>query len=159
MDKREELMQKAKDFFENLPTAEGDFWEKIDDFGSVTIHNKPTFYSMMADFAQSLQTENTQVVDEDLDKTARDYAVSKSSAEVFREAHARDFKAGANWREKVLPIRDVSGSALIDLNTQVEILKKVIDKLMITFDNEDDRIDYILDIVNEYKKQVSEHYR
>ena len=46
-----------------------------------------------------------------------------------------------------------------DINTQVEILKKVINKLMITFDNENDRMDYILDICNEYRKEVEKHYR
>ena len=60
--------------------------------------------------------------------------------------------------EKALRIGDVSGSATIDINTQVEILKKVIDKLMITFDDENDRMDYILDICNEYKKEAEKHY-
>lgn len=52
---------------------------------------------------------------------------------------------------------DVSGSATVDINTQVEILKKVINKLMITFDDENDRMDYILDICNEYRKEVEKH--
>jgi len=53
----------------------------------------------------------------------------------------------------------VSGSADIKINIQVAILKKVIDKLMITFDNENDRNDYILDICNEYKREAKKHYR
>ncbi len=56
-------------------------------------------------------------------------------------------------------IDNVSGSAAVDINTQVEILKKVIDKLMITFDDEKDRMDYILDICNEYRKEAEKHYR
>lgn len=56
-------------------------------------------------------------------------------------------------------IANVIGSAAVDINTQVEILKKVIDKLMITFDDEKDRMDYILDICNEYRKEAEKHYR
>lgn len=56
-------------------------------------------------------------------------------------------------------IANVSGSAAVDINTQVEILKKVIDKLMITFDDEKDRMDYILDICNEYRKEAEKHCR
>ena len=40
-----------------------------------------------------------------------------------------------------------------------ENFKKVIDKLMITFDDEKDRMDYILDICNEYRKEAEKHYR
>ena len=54
---------------------------------------------------------------------------------------------------------NVNGSATVDINTQVEILKKVINKLMITFDDENDRMDYILDICNEYRKEAEKHYR
>jgi len=60
---------------------------------------------------------------------------------------------------EVLRLSIVSGSASVDLDKQVEVLKKTIDKLMITFDDESDRMDYILDIVNEYKRQMLEHYR
>lgn len=60
---------------------------------------------------------------------------------------------------KALNITVVSGSATVDINTQVEILKKVINKLMITFDDENDRMDYILDICNEYRKEAEKHYR
>ena len=56
-------------------------------------------------------------------------------------------------------IADVSGSDAVDINTQVEILKKVINKLMITFDDENDRMDYILDICNEYRKEAEKHCR
>ena len=56
-------------------------------------------------------------------------------------------------------IANVIGSAAVDINTQVEILKKVIDKLMITFDDEKDRMDYILHICNEYRKEAEKHYR
>lgn len=51
-----------------------------------------------------------------------------------------------------------SGSATVDINIQVEILKKVINKLMITFDDENDRMDYILDICNEYRKEAEKHF-
>ena len=60
-------------------------------------------------------------------------------------------------QEKQLSIYGVSGS-VVDINKQVEILKNVIGKLMITFDDESDRIDYILDIVNAYKKEIMQHY-
>ena len=53
---------------------------------------------------------------------------------------------------------NVSGNATVDINTQVEILKKVINKLMITFDDKNDRMDYILDICNEYRKEAEKHY-
>lgn len=53
---------------------------------------------------------------------------------------------------------DVTGSSVTEIKTQVEILKKVIDKL-ITFDDENDRMDYILDICNEYRKEAEKHYR
>lgn len=56
-------------------------------------------------------------------------------------------------------IADVNGSATVDINIQVEILKKVINKLMITFDDENDRMDYILDICNEYRKEAEKYYR
>jgi hypothetical protein len=62
-------------------------------------------------------------------------------------------------RTKLLILFGVSGSATVDINTQVEILKKVINKLMITFDDENDRMDYILDICNEYRKEAEKHYR
>jgi predicted metal-binding protein len=42
----------------------------------------------------------------------------------------------------------------ITINEQVEVLKEVINELMITFENEEDRIDFILDIVSSYKKKV-----
>ena len=42
---------------------------------------------------------------------------------------------------------------------QVEILKRVINNLMITFDNENDRMDFILDICNEYKKEADEQIK
>ena len=56
-------------------------------------------------------------------------------------------------------IADVIGRDTVDINTHVEILKKVINKLMITFDDENDRMDYILDICNEYRKELEKHYR
>ncbi|MFT7155271.1 MAG: DNA transposition AAA+ family ATPase [Parvicella sp.] len=55
-------------------------------------------------------------------------------------------------------IADIRGSAVVDINTQVEILKKVMNKLMITFDDEGDRMDYILDICNEYRKEAEKQY-
>lgn len=45
------------------------------------------------------------------------------------------------------------------LRIQVEILKRVINNLMITFDNENDRMDFILDICNEYKKEADEQIK
>lgn len=37
-----------------------------------------------------------------LEEAAKQYAQGKSSADVFREAHIRDFMAGAKWmRDKI----------------------------------------------------------
>lgn len=57
-------------------------------------------------------------------------------------------------QEQLKLIGTVDVSATVDINTQVEILNKVINKLMISFDDENDRMDYILDICNEYRKEA-----
>ena len=42
----------------------------------------------------------------------------------------------------------------LTINEQVEILRETLDELMHTFDNEEDRMDFILDICNGYKKRL-----
>ena len=53
---------------------------------------------------------------------------------------------------------DTQGNNFIaDVNIQVKILKRVINNLMITFDDENDRMDFILDICNEYRKEAEKY--
>lgn len=73
----------------------------------------------------------------------------------LREGHITSNEA----KLQLLRLFGVSGSVLVDIDKQVEVLKKTIDNLMITFDDENDRIDYILDIVNEYRRQMTDYYR
>ncbi len=40
------------------------------------------------------------------------------------------------------------------INEQVEILKDTLEEMMTGFDTEDNRIDFILDICNGYKKRI-----
>jgi len=42
----------------------------------------------------------------------------------------------------------------VNIEHQVKIVKEVIRDMMITFDSEDDRLDYILDFVNGYKEKL-----
>lgn len=44
----------------------------------------------------------------------------------------------------------------ITITDQVNILQKTLDKLMTGFDKQENRMDFILDICNEYKKQLNE---
>ncbi len=43
----------------------------------------------------------------------------------------------------------------ITITDQANVLQKTLDKLLTTFDSDENRIDFILDICNEYKKQLS----
>ena len=43
----------------------------------------------------------------------------------------------------------------ITVTDQANVLQKTLDKLMTGFDTEENRIDFILDICNEYKKQLN----
>lgn len=40
---------------------------------------------------------------------------------------------------------------------QVEVLKKVLNNIITTFDKESDKIDFIPDICNEYEKQMTKY--
>lgn len=40
---------------------------------------------------------------------------------------------------------------------QVEVLKKVLNNMFNTFDKESDKIDFVLDICNEYEKQMTDY--
>lgn len=41
-----------------------------------------------------------------------------------------------------------------NIDSQVDVLSNTLNQLMVTFDSEQDRVDFILDIVNEYKTQL-----
>lgn len=41
-----------------------------------------------------------------------------------------------------------------NIDSQVDVLSNTLNQLMVTFDSEQDRVDFILDIVNEYKAQL-----
>jgi hypothetical protein len=43
---------------------------------------------------------------------------------------------------------------IYNINKQVEILQEVLNELMTGFESPDDRMDFILDIVNGYKKRI-----
>ena len=42
------------------------------------------------------------------------------------------------------------------INEQVEILKDTLEEMMTGFSSEEDKIDFILDICNGYRKRISE---
>ena len=42
------------------------------------------------------------------------------------------------------------------INEQVEILKDTLEEMMTGFSSEEDKMDFILDICNGYKKRISE---
>jgi hypothetical protein len=42
------------------------------------------------------------------------------------------------------------------INEQVEILKDTLEEMMTGFDTEENRMDFILDICNGYRKRISE---
>ena len=42
----------------------------------------------------------------------------------------------------------------MNIDKQVGILKKVLDKLMVNFDSEENKVDFILDICNGYKEEL-----
>ena len=42
----------------------------------------------------------------------------------------------------------------ISIRDQVKLLNKVLEKMNVEFDNEQDRMDFILDICNEYRKEL-----
>lgn len=56
-----------------------------------------------------------------------------------------------------LHLQNVSVST--DINTQVDLLTATLDELMHTFDSDEDKMDFILDICNTYKKKVIEYSR
>lgn len=45
------------------------------------------------------------------------------------------------------------------INKQVSILKDTLEELMINFDSEEDRVDFILDICNGYKKRIDDEQK
>lgn len=42
------------------------------------------------------------------------------------------------------------------INEQVEILKDTLEEMMTGFDSEEDKMDFILDICNGYRKRINE---
>jgi hypothetical protein len=77
--------------------------------------------------------------------------LNKDGFNVYNHYDTRpSFIAGAKW------MQDKLVKSHISIDEQVNILIDVLNEMMVNFEPEEDRMDFILDICNGYKKQLED---